>query len=445
MTLDLQDISAVTRSAEVLQGTITGYSIDTRTIQGGDLFFALRGERLDGHEYLSQAFEKGAQAAVVDREVAVHGNLLHVPDTIEALQALAGWARQRSAMPVVAVTGSAGKTTTKDVIAALLGVRFRTGRTVGNFNNHIGLPLSILRLPDDAEIAVLEMGMNHAGEIRDLARIGRPDVAVVTNAGYAHIENFESVESVAAAKRELVEGLKPDGTAVLNADDARVKAFRHVHPGRTVLFGLSEDADVRAEDVALSDAGVRFRVGGTQFESPMPGRHGVRNVLAGIAVAQIFGIPLPELVDAVRQLAPGKMRGERFVREGITILNDCYNSNPDAARSMIDVLKDVPAQRHIAVLGEMLELGRWAEPLHRDVGHYAAGSGISVLIGIRGAARNMVDAAIEAGLAGDAAYFFSDPEPAGRKLKELARPGDAILFKGSRGTHVENALEAFLN
>ncbi len=444
MTLSLQEICEVTRSTGSLQGTITGYSIDTRTIQSGDLFFALRGERLDGHEYLSQAFEKGAYAAVVDRPVALHGKFLHVPDTLQALQTLARWARQRFAKPVVAVTGSAGKTTTKDVIAALLSVKLKTGRTVGNFNNHIGLPVSILRLPDDAEVAVLEMGMNHAGEIRDLTRIGLPDVAVVTNVGYAHIENFDSVEGVALAKRELVEGLKPGGIAVLSADDERVRAFRGVHPGRSVTFGLSADADVRAEEVRLSDTGVKFRVSGTQFETSMLGRHGVRNILAGIAVAQIFGIDLVDLVEAVRSLSPGKMRGERLVHEGITILNDCYNSNPDAARSMIDVLRDVPAQRHIAVLGEMLELGRWAEPLHRDVGYYVAGSGISVLIGIRGAARNMVDAAIEAGLAGDAAYFFSDPEPAGRQLREIARPGDAILFKGSRGTHVENALEAFL-
>lgn len=444
MTLNLEDICTVTRSAESLPGNITGYSIDTRTTQNGDLFFALRGERLDGHEYLPQAFEKGAQAALVDRAVPVHGNLLHVPDTLQALQDLAVWARQRFTKPVVAVTGSAGKTTTKDVIASLLGAKFKVGKTVGNFNNHIGLPLSILRLPDEIDVAVLEMGMNHAGEIRDLARIGAPDVAVVTNVGYAHIENFESIDGIALAKRELVEGLKPEGTAILNADDPLVRRFREVHPGRTVTFGLSEDADVRADHVELNENGVKFTVDGVAFDSPILGRHGIRNILAGIAVARVFGIALSDLVPIVRSLAPGKMRGERFVHEGITILNDCYNSNPDAARSMIDVLRDIPAQRHIAVLGEMLELGRWAGPLHRDVGHYAAGSGISVLIGIRGAARNMVDAAIEAGLAGHAAYFFSDPEPAGQALREIARPGDAILFKGSRGTHVEYALEAFL-
>jgi UDP-N-acetylmuramoyl-tripeptide--D-alanyl-D-alanine ligase len=232
---------------------------------------------------------------------------------------------------------------------------------------------------------------------------------------------------------------------VLNADDERVREFGCVHTGETVTFGLSPDADVRAEGVELRDGGVRFRVDDTQFESPLSGRHGVRNILAGIAVAQLFGIAPEDLQDAVRTLAPGKMRGERYVHDGITVIDDCYNSNPDAARAMLDVLRETPAQRRIAVLGEMLELGRWAEPLHRGIGHYAAGCGISVLIGIRGAAFEMVEAAKEAGLAVDAAYFFPDPTEAGALLKQIAQPGDAILFKGSRGTHVEKALEAFKN
>jgi UDP-N-acetylmuramoyl-tripeptide--D-alanyl-D-alanine ligase len=232
--------------------------------------------------------------------------------------------------------------------------------------------------------------------------------------------------------------------AVLNAEDPLVSKFGEIHRGRTVLFGLSESAQVRAEDVELLETGVRFRVGAARFESPLMGKHGVRNILAGIATAKVFGIEPEKLRERTRSLVPGRMRGERMVHKGIIIFNDCYNSNPDAVRSMLDVLKEVPARRHIAVLGEMLELGRWAEPLHRDVGRYAVECGISVLVGIRGAARYSVDAAINAGQAVDAAYFFSTPEEAGAALTGMAQAGDAILFKGSRGTHVEKALEKFL-
>jgi UDP-N-acetylmuramoyl-tripeptide--D-alanyl-D-alanine ligase len=290
--------------------------------------------------------------------------------------------------------------------------------------------------------------MNHSGEIRDLAAIAKPQVAVVTNVGYAHIEFFESVDGIAAAKRELVEALPPTGTAVLNADDSRVSAFATAHTGRSILYGQSPNAQVRAEDAQYSLDGVRFRVGDTVFTSSLTGRHSVSNILAGIAVAGIYGIPLDRLVDPVRKLVPAKMRGEKVFHHGILIYNDCYNSNPDAVRAMIDVLRDTPARRRIAVLGEMLELGRWAEPLHRDVGTYAVASGsgksIDVLVGIRGAACYTLDAAGRAGLPPGAAFFFDDPVEAGRKLQTLAEPGDAILFKGSRGVHVERALEEFL-
>jgi UDP-N-acetylmuramoyl-tripeptide--D-alanyl-D-alanine ligase len=279
--------------------------------------------------------------------------------------------------------------------------------------------------------------MNHAGEIRALGRIAPPDVAVVTNVGYAHIENFNSIDEVAAAKRELVEALKPGGTAVLNADDERVKQFR---APSAVYYSLSQ-----ATNVEFRADGVRFRMDGVQFESPMQGRHAISNILAGIAVAGLFEIPPRETRDAVRDLSPGKMRGERITRNGVEIINDCYNSNPDAARGMLDVLRDIPARRKIAVLGEMLELGRWAEPLHREVGMYAARCGVTVLVGIRGDARFLVESAINAGLSSDAAFFFEDPEQAGLHLRSIAREGDAILFKGSRGTRVEKALERFLD
>ncbi len=424
---------------------MSGFSIDSRTVEPGDLFFAMRGEHSDGHLYLAQAFERGAAAAIVERDFEAAGKTLRVADTLAALQELARWARLKWGKKVVGVTGSAGKTSTKDVIAALLAPWMKVGKTVGNFNNHIGLPLSILRLPDEAEVAVLEMGMNHAGEIRDLCAIAKPDVGVVTNVGTAHIENFEDVEGIALAKKELIDALPEEGgIAVLNNDDERARHFNDAREGEVITFGIGEGAGIRAEDVELLETGVRFRVGKAIFSSSLLGRHGIRNILAGIAVAEAFGIQASQLEDAIRSLAPGKMRGERITHNGITIFNDCYNSNPDAARAMLEVLRDTTGVHHIAVLGEMLELGRWSEPLHRDVGRYAAEYGISVLVGIRGAAQSMIDAAMEAGLAKDAAYFFENPVDAGALVRKIAQPGDIILFKGSRGTQVERALEEFL-
>jgi UDP-N-acetylmuramoyl-tripeptide--D-alanyl-D-alanine ligase len=419
----------------------TGWSIDSRHVAPGDLFFAIPGDHQDGHNFVREVLAKGAVGAVVSRCVAdAGGRLFRVDDTLAALQKLAAWARRRWARTIVGVTGSAGKTTTKDVIATLLGTRFRTGKTTGNYNNHLGLPLSLLRLPDDAEIGVIELGMNHAGEIRDLAKIAQPEIGVVTNVGYAHIEAFDSIDGVALAKRELIEALPKTGTAVLNADDPRVIRFAEVHPGPVVTFGTVPGATMRAENIALDPGGVAFDAAGVRFRSQMMGRHGILNILAGLAVASLLHIEAAELVQPVSELKPGSQRGERRVWRGITILNDCYNSNPDAARFMIDQLMDEPAQRRIAVLGEMLELGHWAEALHREVGGYLAKAGIDVLVGIRGAGNFTVDAAISGGMSRHAAYFFDEPEDAGTFLRDFVRPGDAILFKGSRGTHVERAL-----
>jgi UDP-N-acetylmuramoyl-tripeptide--D-alanyl-D-alanine ligase len=404
------------------------------------LYFALRGPSHDGHDYVEQAIRKGAAGVVVDHPLEGVRNALVVPDTLRALQSLASWGRTCWGGQVIGVTGSAGKTTTKDAIADLLSVEMRVGKTIGNLNNHVGTPLSILRLPDDCQVAVLEMGMNHAGEIRALAEIARPNVGVVTNVGYAHTENFDGIEGVARAKRELIDALPPDGTAVLNADDPRVAGFVGPHP---VTFGFSEAADVRGESLDLSPHHSRFKVDGVQFEIPLAGRHGVMNALAAIAVARVYGIPPQNLTEAARSLSTGKMRGERIESGGITILNDCYNANPEAVRAMVDVLGATPARRRLAVLGEMLELGRSAEPLHRDIGNYVAGRGIDVLIGIRGASRHMVDEAVRAGMSG-AAYFFEDPQAAGDFLRGLAREGDAVLFKGSRGVAVEKAMERLL-
>ena len=442
MTVSIMGIAEIIGAARPdSDASVSGWSIDSRTLNPGDCFIALRGTTHDGHDYVAQVFERGAKVAIVETQSGAPDLQLVVPDTMVALEKLGRAVRERWSGTAIGVTGSAGKTTTKDIIASLISTQIRTGRTIGNYNNHLGVPLSILRLPDDCRVAVLELGMNHAGEIRALAGIAKPSIGVVTNVGWAHTEFFANgIEGVALAKRELIESLPADGVAILNADDEHVRGFARVHPGRSVLFGFSEAAEVRAEEFRMCPGGAHFRCLGVDFASPLAGRHGVSNVLAAIAAAREMGIAPDRLRDAVKTLAIGKMRGERSERNGITIVNDCYNANPEAMHSMLELLRETPARRRIAVLGEMLELGREAEALHRDTGHFAAEQGIDALLGVRGAARFMVDGAIEAGMSGSAALFFETPEAAGDFLRDYMRAGDAILFKGSRGVAVEKAL-----
>jgi UDP-N-acetylmuramoyl-tripeptide--D-alanyl-D-alanine ligase len=441
MTFDLQQVARAMKAAgEPAARPVAGWTVDTRTLAAGDVYFALRGEKRDGHEFVPQAIAQGAAAVVVETACA-DAKALRVADTLAALGELGAWARREWGGRVIAVTGSAGKTTTKDAIAHLLAVRGPVGRTVGNLNNHIGVPLSILRLPEAARTAVLEMGMNHAGEIRALACVARPEIGVVTNVGFAHVEFFDSVDGIAAAKRELIESLPRDGVAVLNADDARVRGFRGVHPGRSVTFGFSDGADVRAEGVMTNGARTRFRALGVDFETGLAGTHAVMNLLAALAVAQVVEIPPEELREAVASFTVDAMRGGRSVHDGIVVWNDCYNSNPEAAERMIDVLGQTQAARRFAVLGEMLELGQAGERLHRQVGAYAARHGVDVLVGVQGQAQAMAEAARAEGLG--AAHFFDGPAEAGEFVRGLARAGDAVLFKGSRGVRMERALERF--
>jgi UDP-N-acetylmuramoyl-tripeptide--D-alanyl-D-alanine ligase len=448
----IAELSAVARAMDAnlaganqtVPGVITGWSVDTRTIAPGDLFFALRGPNHDGHDYVARAIEKGAAAVVVEHPVP-GANALVVKDSLAALQSAAAWARQKWGGRVVGVTGSAGKTTTKDAIAHLLAAELPVGRSIGNFNNHIGVPLSLLRLPNESRVGVIEMGMNHAGEIRALAAIAKPDIGVVTNVGYAHVEAFDSIEGVALAKRELIEALDPvAGIAVLNADDPRVLGFRSVHAGTTITFGFSEGADVRASEMAFFDGGTHFRVDNTDFHSTLAGRHGVLNLLAAMAVARAFDIPPERLRDAVATFAIGKMRGERLEHNGIVIWNDCYNSNPEAVSAMLELLRSTPAPRHIAVLGEMLELGHAAEMLHRRVGRCVAAAGVDALIAVQGAARFTAEEAVRAGMPPHTVHFFEHATDSGDFIRQMVQPGDALLFKGSRGVRIELALEKVL-
>lgn len=428
-----------------------GYSIDSRTVVAGELFFAVRGERLDGHDFVAAAVERGAVAAVVARsriaalpDAALSVPLLITEDPLIALQALAATVRRQWGKCVVAVTGSAGKTTTKEAIAVALGAQLHALKSRGNLNNGFGLPLELLRLEPEHEIAVIEMGMNHAGEIAALTRIAAPDWGVITNVGTAHIENFaDGQDGIARAKLELVTALPANGVAFLNCSDPYVSQFGRDFPGRTVYFGLGPCADPQILNVAedLTGLHVRFRAGEREGNLTLRllGAHNAANALAGLAVALEAGVDLDAAVAALETLTAGDKRGEVVELRGATILNDCYNSNPEALRSMIRTLAARPAAgRRILVAGEMLEMGEQGPTLHAACGSAAAEAGLDLVVGVGGNAEHLAAAACAGGVS---ALFLPDAEAAGRWLVESLRAGDVALVKGSRGVRLERAIE----
>jgi UDP-N-acetylmuramoyl-tripeptide--D-alanyl-D-alanine ligase len=424
-----------------------GYSIDSRTIGPGELFFAVKGERFDGHDFVSSALEKGAAAAVIRRDQAQRfaskQRLLAVDDTLAALQNLATAVRKLWGKPLVGVTGSMGKTTTKEAIAHVLASRFRVLKSEGNFNNHFGLPMMLLQIEPEHDIAVIEMGMSHAGEIRALAKIAQPNTGVVTNVAPVHLEFFDSLAGIARAKYELIESLPADGTAVLNADDEYVSQFGRDFSGRVILYGTRETADVRAEKIQSRGAeGAEFDVvtndGCVHAMLPLMGQHNILNVLAAVSVGLAHGLSLNEAVAALATLAAADKRGQVLHLGNITVVNDCYNSNPKALRAMVDALASMKAKRRIVVAGEMLELGPTGEQMHRAAGREIAGQSVDFLLAVRGLARAMVDGAKEAGTR---AEFVETPELAGEWLARETRDGDVVLLKASRGVKLEKALE----
>jgi UDP-N-acetylmuramoyl-tripeptide--D-alanyl-D-alanine ligase len=429
-----------------------GYSIDSRTLNPGDLFIAIAGERFDGHEYVEAVLQKGAVGAVVQAGKMTQAGkkaagdptrLLYVEDTLKALQSLGAAARRLWGKPLLAVTGSAGKTTTKEILAHILATRFRVMKSSGNLNNHIGLPLQLLKLEAEHELAVVEMGMNHAGEIRDLGKLAHHDLAVVTTVAPVHLEFFGSLKDIARAKYEIIETLHPGGVAVLNADDEYVSQFGRNFKGKVVTFGIKRSADVTAQNVKLNGAeGSTFElvVGsvGEPVTFPLVGEHNIYNALAAVAAAMDRGITPSQAAEALSSIQPPDKRGQVLIINGATIINDCYNSNPRALEAMIDTLASMKANRHILVAGEMLELGPTAEALHRESGRHAAEKRIDFVIGVRGLARAVAEAACGSGTQ---AQFVETPEQAGEWLARNLRPGDAVLLKASRGVKLERALE----
>jgi UDP-N-acetylmuramoyl-tripeptide--D-alanyl-D-alanine ligase len=455
MQLSLGEVAAILgTSCEVPERAACGCSIDSRTLAPGQLFFAIRGPRLDGHEFVGQAFERGAVGAVVEQAFRAASQpllaraLLPVGNTTEALQRLARAVRRKWGRQLVAITGSTGKSTTKEMAAALLARRYSVLRSFGNLNNYYGLPLTLLALEPSHDVAVTELAMSAPGEIELLTRIAEPQVGVVTNVAPVHLQFFDSIDSIARAKRELIDNLPSSGTAVLNYDDERILRFTEGFRGRVVTFGFREGADFRALDTSPGSAGGnRFRVRGPkldgEFHLSLPGHHNVQNALAALAIASLFEIPLADLQQALASFRPLPQRSEILtLPQGATLINDCYNSNPVAMERMLETLAAWPgAGRRIVVAGAMLELGPTSPEWHRKIGRKCAENGVDWLLAVQGDARFFLEGAQERGLAAERVRFFSTPEEAVEFCRILLRPGDVLLLKGSRAVHLEKVRE----
>ena len=470
----LMGASAEGISAGLFDNEIKDFSIDSRSVEAGELFFALsqedyaragfNGTFADGHEYIRDAFDRGAVAAVaradrVNNDSGLRSlgdRLLLVDDAIAALQTLAHQVYASWGKTVVGITGSAGKTTAKELTAHLISA---SGRSVlkseRNYNNGLGLPLSVLRMvsqgrsPSQFDVAVLEMGMSSpTHEIQRLCQITPPDIAVELMVAPVHLEYLGSMENIAAAKAELIEGLKPEGTAVLNADDDWVMGMRSKHSGPTVTFGVERSADIAARDIDTSHLGaISFRLitprGEASSRLPMSGRHNLMNALAAASVAFCFEMAPGDIAERLATATPPTMRGEVLdFAAGFRVVDDSYNSNP---RSLLNMVRTIAeggdeASRRIVIAGEMLELGPEADSLHRDAGREIASAGVDVLWGVRGLAQQLVEGAKEAGLL--ATQYFESSEDASRALISEARPGDLILIKGSRGVATDKIVKA---
>ena len=452
-------------TGRAIHGTFRTAAIDSRQIRGDEIFFALPGERVDGHDFAAAAASKGAAAVVVHRDAEPSGSAvwLRVDDTFEALHALTRAVRREVPQNLVAITGSSGKTTTKELLATLLATSYKTARNPGNLNNLYGFPMALLAVPNDTEWMVAEMGMSFPGELGGVSRLGRPDVALFTNVRAVHLENFDDVRGIAEAKAELLEGLPDDGLVIANADDPEVlriaRRWHAAHPdGRVVLYGLhAENVDARAvglEPLGGGRVGTRFklRVRGEsgeesiEIELPLHGLYNVENALAAAACAHRLSIPLDAIRDALAGFAAVAGRGEIHrpsagaVAE-LVVVDDSYNSNPDAAQKALESAREIAGHRHVAVLGDMLELGPREAEFHRQVGVRAAELGYGLVVGVGERARELVATAAQGGAV---VAHFENAATAAVGLPSALRPGDAVLVKGSRGVGLDVVVRAIL-
>jgi UDP-N-acetylmuramoyl-tripeptide--D-alanyl-D-alanine ligase len=427
--------------------SITRVSTDTRTLQSGDLFVAIPGENFDGHDFVASAANVGAAAALVQRApigVPSQFGIIEVPDTIKALQQLSSGYRETLSLRVIAITGSNGKTSTKDLTAAVLGQKFRVQKTAGNLNNHLGVPLTLLSVNPQDEVAVVEIGMNHPGEIAPLAALARPEAAIITNVGVAHIEYMGSREAIAKEKGTLAEAVPAEGTVILNADDDMTPGIVARCRGKVIKAGITA-GDVRATNVRTLADGMEFELqhGGMSVPATLPvlGEHMVRNAALACAAGIAFGLTLEECAAGLRSLQLSKGRLQQKELAGFTVLDDSYNANPDSVVAGIATLASVPGPgRRIAVLGRMGELGNEAERGHRRVGKAAGENQISCVIAVGDQAQWIAEEASASGVG--RVYHVADTNSAVAALREFGKPGDVVLVKGSRSAKMERVVHA---
>ena len=424
------------------QATLADVCTDTRKIQPGSLFVCLRGERFDGHSFASQAAQLGAAALLVDHPVDADVPQLVVTDTGKALLQLAGWYRRRFQLPVVGLTGSVGKTTTKEFIALVLGAKYNTLKTQGNLNNEIGVPQMLFRLEDSHTAAVIEMGMNHFGEISRLTRAVAPTVGLITNIGVSHIENLGSRAGILQAKLEILEGMAPDAPLIVNMDNDMLRTVK-LGDRPLLTFAIDDQsADFTATDIAEQGSTTTFTVHHSAFTQPVTiptvGIHNVYNALAAMAVGYVTGVDPAAAASALANYVPAGMRQNLVQVGGVQVIEDCYNASPDSMRAALQTLGKLPVRRRYAVLGAMLELGDYAKEAHTQVGKMAAENGIDGVLAYGADAAYIVEAAKQAGL--ENARLFDTKEALVQSLAQQVQPGDGVLFKGSRGMHLENVM-----
>ncbi|MBW2039312.1 MAG: UDP-N-acetylmuramoyl-tripeptide--D-alanyl-D-alanine ligase [Deltaproteobacteria bacterium] len=434
-----------------LHTSFAGVCTDSRSIKPGELFFALKGEKFDGHQFISEAVKRGGRGVVVERQI--QGILeetipvIKVPDTLQALGDLADFWRRRHPIPLVAITGSNGKTTTKEMLAWILGKSYKVLKNPGNFNNLIGLPLSLLKMNSQDQVAVLEMGMNRKGEIRRLAQIAKPDLGILTNISPVHLEGLGSLRGVMEAKGELLEVMGQRGRLILNADDPRVMELSKGFRGDKTSFGIKNPADWVATDISRrGDGGVFFQLNGpmgkTSISLRLMGRHQVYNALAASATVSHLGVELEKTKRGLETFQPPPMRMELIIMgQGIKIINDVYNANPKSMEYALCTLEEVKGGRKIAVLGDMWELGEYAQQAHRETGSWVKGKGVELLFLLGEFAPYVAQGATEAGMDPKAIFIGKDHQDLSHHLARSLRDGDWVLIKGSRIMKMERVIE----